>query len=154
DFTAAAYVPAVEAWNSKSKTPPSPALAAKLQGDTGISASLWEQQLNLPPNEFQKDLIRGTLLGRYDARVSAPTDSPLASDGDPSSAFISPSFKAAILGYLQDVLKYPDAAGYRISGDAIDHWDFSHDGNALPDTIPDLAAALRRSPDMRVLSLN
>ena len=40
------------------------------------------------------------------------------------------------------------------SVNAIDHWDFSHDGNALPDGVPDLAAAMTLNPTLRVLSLS
>jgi carboxypeptidase C (cathepsin A) len=39
-------------------------------------------------------------------------------------------------------------------GGAINTWDFSHDGRALPDTIPDLATALVQQPSLRVLSIN
>ena len=37
---------------------------------------------------------------------------------------------------------------------AIRTWGFAHDGNALPDTIPDLAAALAQNPQLKVLSVN
>ena len=37
---------------------------------------------------------------------------------------------------------------------AIQSWNYSHDGQALPDTIPDLAAALAQNPALRVLSVN
>ena len=39
-------------------------------------------------------------------------------------------------------------------GNAINFWDFSHDGHPLPDVVPDLAAALALNPQMKVLSLN
>jgi carboxypeptidase C (cathepsin A) len=37
---------------------------------------------------------------------------------------------------------------------AINTWDFSHDGRELPDTIPDLVAALMHNPRLRVLSMS
>jgi hypothetical protein len=41
-----------------------------------------------------------------------------------------------------------------LSGTAIENWDFSHAGKNLPDTIPDLGAALQMNPQLRVLTLN
>ena len=37
---------------------------------------------------------------------------------------------------------------------AINTWNFSHDGLQVPDTIPDLAAALTLNPRLKVLSLS
>jgi hypothetical protein len=126
----------------------------QLTNDTGIGASLWQQELNLLPVDFQTDLVPGTLIGRYDARVSAPVGSPLASQGDPSSTFITEPFTAAIAGYLAGFLDYADGSDYTVMGQADDDWDFSHDGLQLPDTIPDLAAAIAQVPGLKVLSLN
>jgi carboxypeptidase C (cathepsin A) len=33
-------------------------------------------------------------------------------------------------------------------------WNFAHDGLALPDVVPDFAAAMAQNPAMRVLALN
>ena len=33
-------------------------------------------------------------------------------------------------------------------------WDFSHDGQDLPDVVPDLASAMTLNPGLKVLSLN
>ena len=153
-FTAASYTPAVQAWLTAG-TPPDPFLVGRLNAVTGIAPALWTQDLNLQPGPVRTGLLPGTLIGRYDARVSAPAGSALASEGDPSSTFITPSFKTAITRYLQHDLGYPDAAGYRISSEAANEsWDFSHDGKQLPDTIPDLAAAIEQNPGLKVLSLN
>jgi carboxypeptidase C (cathepsin A) len=152
-FTAGAYGPAVTAWLNDGTAPDS-GLVTRLQDDTGIAGSVWQQDLNLKPGDFRTDLLPGILIGRYDARVSAPVDSPLASGGDPSGTFITQPFTDAIATYLTGFLGYADGAGYTVMGQAGDDWDFSHDGLDLPDTIPDLAAAMKRSPDMKVLSLN
>jgi len=37
---------------------------------------------------------------------------------------------------------------------AINSWNFSHDGHSLPDVIPDLAAAFAHNPRLKVLVLN
>ena len=39
-------------------------------------------------------------------------------------------------------------------GNAIESWNFSHAGRALPDTVPDIAAALLQNPALRVLVAN
>jgi len=153
DFTAGTYAPAVTAWLAAPGDPGLP-LAAQLAGDTGLPAEAWRSELNLSPAHYREQLLPGTLIGRYDARVTAPAGSPLASEGDPSSTFIAQPFADAMADYLAGFLGYPGGAAYTISGDAGEHWDFSHDGLALPDTIPDLAAALARKPGLKILSLN
>jgi len=153
-FTAGTYAPALQAWLGDG-TPAGADLLARLHDTTGIGVSLWEQQLNLQPDDFQQDLLPDTLIGRYDARVSAPAGSVLAGDGDPSSTFISQSFRDTIGPYLSGFLGYPDGADYTVMNTAANEsWDFSHDGLSLPDTIPDLAAALKRRSGLKVLSLN
>ena len=96
----------------------------------------------------------GTLLGRYDARVSVPVGSPLAQAGDPSASLITPSFTSTLSDYLGGQLKYSTGSSYIISSPAINTWDFRHDSLSLPDTLPDLAAAMLQNPAMKILSLN
>jgi carboxypeptidase C (cathepsin A) len=114
----------------------------------------WQTQFNLGPDFFQFNLIPGTVIGRYDARVTAPIGSALASEDDPSSTFITPSFTSAITSYLSTTLQYTNPSSYVVLSNAINTWNFTHDGQGLPDTIPDLAAALAQNPKLQVLSLN
>jgi len=152
-FTAGRYAPAVDAWLG-GQTPPGSDLLASLHDDTGIALPLWQQEFNLLPGDFQSNLVSGMLIGRYDARVSAPLGSPMASGGDPSSTFITEPFTRAISSLLDGFLGYGHGADYAVMGEADQGWDFSHDGLDLPDTIPDLAAALKRDPGLKILSLN
>ncbi|HTT11037.1 MAG TPA: peptidase S10 [Burkholderiaceae bacterium] len=152
-FTANTYAPA-DATYLASHTLPAAGVLNQLQGFTGIAVSLWTTNFNLDPATFQQRLLLGQLIGRYDARVTAPVGSALASQGDPSSTFISGQFTAAIGGYLGNSLQYTNASTYVVGSSAINTWDFSHDQNPLPDTIPDLAAALAQNPNLKVLSLN
>jgi carboxypeptidase C (cathepsin A) len=133
---------------------PDASVLQMLANSTGAPVTLWQRNFNLDPTTYQFSLIPGTLIGRYDARVSVPTASPLARDGDPSSTFISASFASAIDGYLRGQLKYSFAAAYIALSNAINYWDFTHDQLELPDTIPDLAAALVLNPQMVIVSLN
>jgi carboxypeptidase C (cathepsin A) len=50
------------------------------------------------------------------------------------------------------VLGYGTKSDYQTFTSAINYWDFSHDGNVLPDGIPDLAAAMTLNPSLQVLS--
>ena len=148
------YSPAVAAFLSTAHAAPDPALYGQLQTFTGIASTRWQTSFNLSPDIFQTDLVPSTLIGRYDARVSAPKGSQLASEGDPSSTFITPSFRSTINSYLRDTLRYSNGSTYVLLGNAINTWVFSHDGKQLPDTVPDLAAARLINPKLKVLSLN
>ncbi len=147
------YDPAVTAFLTMGAPPP-PGLLPQLVSTTGISLAGWQTHFNLDPDFYQANLIPGTLIGRYDARVSAPTGSPLAIEGDPSSTFINASFAAGITPYLNTGLQYTNPSSYVLVSNAIRTWSFAHDGHALPDTIPDLAAAMAQNPKLKVLSVN
>jgi carboxypeptidase C (cathepsin A) len=152
-FAASQYSPAVAAFLGV-QTPPNAALLTQLANLTGLSESVWLVNFNLPSPVYQANLIPGTLTGLYDGRVSAPSNSPLAADGDPSSTFMIGGFTEAIGTYLSSNLGYTTPSTYTVTGTAISTWDFRHDGNALPDTIPDLSAALVQNPRLKVLSVN
>jgi carboxypeptidase C (cathepsin A) len=147
------FDPAVHAYLSMG-TAPDDGLLTRLASTTGLSSTAWQTHFNMNPGYFQSNLISGTLIGRYDARVSAPAGSFLASQGDPSYTFISSSFAAGITGYLSSELKYTNPSSYVTLSEAIQTWDYTHDSRPLPDTIPDLAAALAYNPKLRVLSVN
>jgi carboxypeptidase C (cathepsin A) len=150
-FAELSYHPAVESHLNGTGTP-SEALLLELVDNTGASLSLWQTEFSLGPNRFQRQLIPGQLTGRYDARMAVPVGSPLAAEGDPSSTVISGEFADAIVDYLPNVLGYGTKSRYQTFTDAISYWDFSHDGNVVPDGIPDLAAAMTLNPSLQVLS--
>jgi len=147
------YAPAITEF-LQSFALPAPAVLNTLVDDTGMTLDQWQSHFNLDPGTFQNHLLPGIVIGRYDARVSAPFGDPLARDDDPSSTVITPSFAQAIQSYLTTTLKYSFPTFYVTLGNAINFWDFSHDGHPLPDVVPDLAAALALNPQMKVLSLN
>jgi carboxypeptidase C (cathepsin A) len=134
--------------------PPDLGLLMQLANTTGLALGKWQTVVNVGPDYYQPNLISGTLIGRYDTRVSAPFSSSLARDGDPSSTFLVPSFVAAITSYLASDLQYTNPSTYVTLSNAVDTWSFAHDGKPLPDTIPDLAAAMAQNPKLKVLSLN
>jgi carboxypeptidase C (cathepsin A) len=132
---------------------PDPALLAQLANATGLSIDKWQARFNVGPTYYRGNLKPGTVIGRYDARVNAPAGSALAADDDPSITFINGSFASTVPQYLGTTLRYTTPSAYVLSGNAIDTWDFSHGGLDLPDTIPDLAAALALDPNLKVLSV-
>lgn len=121
---------------------------------TGLPAPQWQAQFNLGPTRYREGLIAGQLLGRYDARMKAAFGSVLASEGDPSSTWLTSSFVSAINNHLRDTLGYRNASTYVLFGNAINDWDFSHAGRDFPDTVPDLQAALAFDPRLTVLAIN
>jgi len=152
DFATMRYAPALRAWLAAAT--PAPELWSPLAALTGLPAASWQQDFNLGPTRYRERLIAGRLTGRYDARMTAPVGSPLAADGDPSGTWIASSFASAINSYLRDTLRYRNASTYVLSSSAIEHWDFTHAGRSMPDTVPDLAAALAADPALRVLVVN
>ena len=129
-------------------------LPPRLAGWTGYAEAGWSARPNLDPGSFQRQLRPGQLLGRYDARIAVPNGSALAAEGDPSSTLIGASFASAIGSYLRDTLGYRNGSTYVMLSSAIDSWTFAHAGRPLPDTIPDLAAALAANPRLRVLAIS
>jgi carboxypeptidase C (cathepsin A) len=152
-LTTVAYDPAVAQFLTAGVAP-SGALLVQLSNATGLSVPSWQSHFNLGPDFYQSNLLPGILIGRYDARVSAPIGSALAREGDPSSTFITSSFASAIGSYLTTDLQYTNPSTYIMLSNAIATWNFAHDGLALPDVVPDLAAAMAQNPKLQVLALN
>jgi len=142
------YLPAAATFLSTALAPD--ALLGPLQGFTGLQASLWRARFNMGPTIFRNNLKPGTQYGRYDARVTGP---PAASDNDPSSSLITPSFTTRIGEYLVNELRYTTQTGYVMSADSVGVWDFRHGNLPVPDSIPDLGAALAMNPGLKVLVL-
>ncbi len=108
-------------------------------------------------NYYGTSLVPGSTLGRYDGRVILPSDDPrLQQDSDPSDILITQPFTNALASQLPNELGYqaPNATYATLNDAIIGAWDFSHAGQAVPDTIPDLLAALRLNPQLKVFSAN
>ena len=153
DFAATPYGPAATAW-AMTRTPAPATLLGQLVDLTGAPLDAWTANVDLDAVTFRNRLQAGQLLGRYDARIAAPLGSALAAQGDPSSTLITAPFTAAARSRFVDELDYSATAPYVLASSAIDTWDFSHDGRALLDTVPDLAAAMTLAPALRTLSIS
>lgn len=84
------------------------------------------------------------------------SDPRLQQDSDPSDILITQPFTNALATQLPNELGFeaPNATYATLNNDIIGAWDFSHAGQAVPDTIPDLLAALQLNPQLKVLSAN
>ena len=152
-FALSDYEPAVMAFITQG-THASAGLLDRLQGTTGLARSQWDANLNRGPEFYRVNLRPGTIYGRYDTRVTLPNNSIPGQEIDPSSQLLSPSITQRFNEYLAGTLHYTTPSTYAVLSNAIQTWDFSHDGQSLPDTIPDLASALAQNPGLRILAVN
>ena len=135
-----------------------------LPNQTTLSSWTWSSGMTMQAlsgyfnlNPFFTALLPGTTIGRYDGRVSLPNSDPrLQADSDPSDILIAQPFANALATQLPDYLGYtaPNATFMPLNDEIIQVWDFSHDGQPLPDTVPDLLAALTLNPQLKVLAVN
>jgi carboxypeptidase C (cathepsin A) len=153
DFAAGAYRSAMVPWLAN-RTQPVASVTSQLTSFTGIAMLTWQQEFDMQPNAFQPRVVAGQLAGRYDARVIAPQGSPLASSGDPSLAAVNDAFVNTTRSYIANTLRYTAGSPYLTFNDIVNRWNFRHDGKAVPDTIPDLAAAMTLNPALKVMSLS
>ncbi len=146
------YQPAVQAFLGG--TPPPLPLVTQLVSTTGLSQASWLARFNMNPGFVQSNLLSGRITGRYDARMAAAVGTALASESDPSHTYIASSFSSAITSYITNTLRYTTPSSYVSFSGAINTWNFSHAGRQVPDTIPDLAAAIALNPQLKVLAVN
>ncbi|MEX3557434.1 MAG: peptidase S10 [Burkholderia sp.] len=130
------------------------------------TVSQWSAQTNMSivslhayfgNDYYGTNLVPGSTIGRYDGRVILPSSDPrLQQDSDPSDILITQPFTNALAKQLPNELGFeaPNATYATLNDDIIAAWDFSHAGQAVPDTIPDLLAALQLNPQLKVLSAN
>lgn len=153
EFAAGPYRSEVNAFLAN-KTAPSSATVAQLVSYTGIAAATWTQDFSMVPGAYRARALPGQMIGRYDARVKAPSGSPLTVDGDPSLTVVGPAVNGSVKNYLQNELRYTAVTNYIGSNNVINQWNFSHDGKPLPDTIPDLAAAMTLNPSLKIMAMS
>jgi len=138
------------------------AVAEKLGAYTGTTAEYWlAAKLRVTEGQFVQELLRkrGQLAGRVDSRFANYTTNALAENMpfDPYMSSVGPSFVANFNDYYHRDLGVEMDRDYVVSGRLYRGWDRSHvdPGNDYPspvaDTGIDLAHAIIRNPDMKVL---
>ncbi len=143
------------------------AMAQKLADYSGLSQTFWlKADLRVTADEYFQELLRdkGLTVGRLDSRFVGQNEDLLSqfSFTDPQSDAISPPYIAAFKDYLYNDLNvradltYTTSAGSRKGF----KWDWKHQGNviwnaqAVISTLPDMTAAMKRNPNLKILILN
>ena len=133
---------------------------------TGLSkAYLDKTNLRVSEPEFTEELLRAErkTVGRLDSRFTGISQDALNqfSQWDPQSSSISPGYTALFMDYYYNTLKVNKANSYHVSAYARKgfDWDWKHEKNGggfptPPNTGTDLAEAMSRNPNLKVLILN
>jgi carboxypeptidase C (cathepsin A) len=145
-------------------------IAKQVAGFTGLSVQyVKEAKLRINATRYRKELFRDddTILGRYDARFQAfDVDAAGETPGfDPSDTGISGVYVGAFHDYIQSELKYMSTEPYNLQGPGInENWDWKHrpsgggfgarGAQVQPNTVVDLADAMRKNPHLKVFSAN
>jgi carboxypeptidase C (cathepsin A) len=166
-FTKEVYLPALfegDALDANTKN----TVAQNLANFTGISADYWLMaDLRVTASEFFAEFLRANkqTVGRLDSRYTGISQDGIAQNGafDPQSSAISPAYIQSFLNYLHEDLRVSKELTYSITAGRRPgfEWDWSHQGNggwgnsmAAINTGPDMAQALSRDPNLKVLILN
>ena len=166
NFTENEYVPALFKGNRLSDSDKK-SVAEKLANYTGTEPGYWvKADLRVTASEFFAEFLRneGEIVGRLDSRFTGINQDLLSQDGshDPQSSAISPAYIAGFLDYFYGNLKVNKETTYSITAGRREgfKWDWKHEGNsrwgtqAAINTGIDMAKALSRDPNMKVLVLN
>ena len=165
-FTEEEYVPALFK-GARLGDAEKKAMAEKLAYYTGTEAEYWIQaDLRVTNGEFFAEMMREDqkLVGRLDSRYTGFNQDGISQTGayDPQSSAISPAYIQGFLDYFHNDLGVGKEELYTITAGRRPgfSWDWSHVGNnrwgtqAAINTAPDMATALSRDPNMKVLILN
>ncbi|MBL7848181.1 MAG: carboxypeptidase [Cyclobacteriaceae bacterium] len=133
---------------------------------TGLSKTYLDKaNLRVVEPEFTEELLRAErkTVGRLDSRYTGINQDPLTqySQFDPQSTSISPGYTTLFMDYYYNTLKVNKANTYHVSAYSRQgfDWDWKHAKNGggfptPPNTGVDLAEAMSRNPNLKVLILN
>jgi carboxypeptidase C (cathepsin A) len=138
------------------------AVAEQLGAYTGTTADYWlDANLRVTEGQFVQELLRerDQLAGRVDSRFASYTTNALAEHMpfDPYMISVGPGFTATFNDYYRNELGVEMDRPYVVSGGLWREWDLSHTQpgseyrSPVADTGIDLAHAIIRNPDMKVL---
>ena len=142
-------------------------VADQLAQYTGLSKDYWlKSNLRVTGSEYFAEALRskGLVIGRLDSRYTGINQDLISQFGshDPQSAAISPAYITGFLDYFHNTLGVRKDLQYTVTAGRREgfEWDWHHKGNqrwntqAAINTAPDMARALSRDPNMKVLILN
>ena len=139
------------------------AVAEKLHQYTGLdTAYIKKANLRIDGGMFEQNLqgATDTATGRLDSRFSGPTMDPLSKevDYDPQGAAISSAYVSAFNDYVRKELDFGKDRQFKPEIELWKSWDNKHTlpGEDQPsetaaNVMPDLAAALKYNPDLKVM---
>ena len=137
-------------------------VAEKLHEYTGLTtAYLLKANLRITGGIFEQQLQgdESITTGRLDSRFAGPAMDPLSAtaDYDPQSAAISSAYVTSFNDYVRRELKYGEGQTFLPSAYMAEgfHWDLHHrqpGGETIGlNVMPDLAAAMKYNPRLKVL---
>jgi carboxypeptidase C (cathepsin A) len=139
----------------------------KLVAYTGLSKDyLTKANLRVAEPQFTQELLRNEhqTVGRLDSRYKGVNQDLLSefSSYDPQSSSISPAYTALFMNYFYGDLKVNKNYDYHVSAYGADGftWDWKRGGNggggdpSTPNTGVDLADAMSKNPNLRIMTLN
>ena len=141
-------------------------VVAKLSAYTGLSKDyLMKGNLRINEPQFTAELLRDSsfTVGRLDARYKGINQDLLGEFAyiDPQSDQISPAFISSFLSYYYDDLKVNKNLNYHTSAYSAEgfKWNWSRGGAGnsdptTPNTAVDLAGAMSKNPNLKILVLN
>ena len=142
-------------------------VAGQLAQYTGLSKDYWlKSNLRVTGSEYFAEALRsnGLVIGRLDSRYTGINQDLISQFGshDPQSAAISPAYITGFLDYFHNTLGVRKDLQYTVTAGRREgfEWDWHHEGNerwntqAAINTAPNMARALSRDPNMKVLILN
>ena len=165
-FTEEQYLPALFKGSRLTETEKR-SIASNLSRLSGVSEDYWyKADLRVTNQEYFQELFRDEqkTVGRLDSRFTGLSQDGISqfADYDPQSAAISPAYITGFLDYLHNDLGVDRSANYSITAGRREgfSWDWKHQGNmrwntqAAINTGVDMAEALTRDPNMKVLVMN
>ncbi|MGH8319632.1 MAG: S10 family peptidase [Steroidobacteraceae bacterium] len=162
-FAMGDYLRALEAGNDLSEADRA-AIAQKLHEYTGLPvAYILKGNLRIDGGEFRHTLLgdEDMSIGRLDTRYSGPQGDPLGQRAgvlnDPTFTSLDSALISELNTYMHEVLHYGEGETYKPSIEV--GWNFRHrepgEFFARPwmgtNVMPDLANAMRRNPDLKVM---
>ena len=142
-------------------------IATQYAALTGLSKDyVLKANLRVKEPQFSQELLRNERMtvGRLDARYKGINENLLSerTSYDPQSSSISPPYISAFLDYYYNELKVNKMLTYKTSAYSTPGftWDWKHKNNLVnwdpvtPNTGVDLAEAMSRNPNLKVLAIN
>ncbi|HET7922831.1 MAG TPA: peptidase S10 [Gammaproteobacteria bacterium] len=138
-------------------------VAEKLHQYTGLpTAYILKANLRVSGGQFAHELLGSDddITGRLDSRYSGPAMNPMGESGqyDPLDASIDAPTVAMFSSYVRNTLNFGKDMTYKPGINVFMEWDFKHQPPGAPfalpftpNVMPDLAAAMKFDPNLKVL---